>query len=204
MKTGTEKRPSGIALIGEVPWGTHFCQFYQTKRDLLDILVPYFKAGLENNDYCMWVTCEPLNVEDAQKALAKAVPQYAEYIRKGQIEIIPYNEWYTDGGGFEEKRVLDGWINRLNQALEKGFAGLRLTGNTFWIEKQDWQAFTDYEAAVNNVIGNYKMLAICTYSLKKCGVAEILDVVKNHAFALARNQGRWQMVGVSASGRNHS
>ncbi len=29
-------------------WGIHFCQFYQTKEDLMDILVPYFKAGLED------------------------------------------------------------------------------------------------------------------------------------------------------------
>ncbi len=31
-------RRSGIACVGEVPWGTHFCQFYETEQDLLDIL----------------------------------------------------------------------------------------------------------------------------------------------------------------------
>jgi hypothetical protein len=64
MKAAADKRNSGIALIGEVPWGTHFCQFYQTRKDLIDILVPYFKAGLENNEFCMWVTSEPLNVDE--------------------------------------------------------------------------------------------------------------------------------------------
>ena len=67
-------RNSGIDIIGDVPWGTHFCQFYQTKKDLVDILVPYFKAGLENNEFCFWVTSQPLEVEDAIKALRKAVP----------------------------------------------------------------------------------------------------------------------------------
>jgi len=43
-------RKTGIDVIGDVPWGTHLCQFYQDKRDLIDILVPYFKAGLENNE----------------------------------------------------------------------------------------------------------------------------------------------------------
>jgi hypothetical protein len=194
MVESVDKRNSGIALIGNIPWGTHFCQFYTTKKDLLDMLVPYFKAGLENNEYCMWITSVPLNVEDAQKAMRKAVPSFEEYVEKQQIEIIPYDQWYTLGGNFEEKRVLNGWVSRLNSALEKGFDGLRLTGNTFWIEKKDWAAFTDYEAAVNSVIGNYKMLAICTYSLKKCGVAEILDVVKNHQFTLALSQGAWQVV----------
>ena len=36
-------RKSGINLIGDTPWGTHFCQFYETKDDLIDILAPYFK-----------------------------------------------------------------------------------------------------------------------------------------------------------------
>jgi hypothetical protein len=194
MKTTAKKRNSGITLIGDVPWGTHFCQFYQTKDDLLDILVPYFKAGLENNEYCMWVTSEPLSVESAVKAMGKAVPRFDEYLKKEQIEIIPYDQWYTEGGSFEEKRVLNGWVSRLDDALKKGFAGLRLTGNTFWIEKKDWKAFTDYEAAVNSVLGRYKMIALCTYSLQKCGVVEIMDVVRNHEFALAMNQGAWQIV----------
>ncbi|HLE41595.1 MAG TPA: MEDS domain-containing protein [Nitrospirota bacterium] len=204
MNPSTEKRNSGIALIGDVPWGTHFCQFYQTKKDLLDMLVPYFKAGLENNEFCMWVTSEPLSAEDAKKALKKAVPRFEEFARKGQIEIMPYDQWYTKDGSFEEKRVLDGWVSRLDTALKKGFDGLRLTGNTFWIEKKDWKAFTDYEAAVDSVIGSYRMLAICTYSLKKCGVVEIMDVVKNHEFALAMSQGTWQVVSNPASVHGHS
>jgi hypothetical protein len=36
------ERKSGIELVGDVPWCTNFCQFYQTKDDLTDILVPYF------------------------------------------------------------------------------------------------------------------------------------------------------------------
>ena len=64
-------RNSGIDIIGDVSWGTHICQFYQTKEDLTDILVPYFKAGLENNEFCLWVTSQPLEVEDAKEALEK-------------------------------------------------------------------------------------------------------------------------------------
>ena len=65
-------RNSGIDIIGDVPWGTHFCQFYQTKEDLVDILVPYFKTGLENNEFCLWVTSQPLEVEEAKETLRKS------------------------------------------------------------------------------------------------------------------------------------
>ena len=39
-------RNSGIPPLGEIPWGTHFCHFYETTEDLLEVVVPYFAAGL--------------------------------------------------------------------------------------------------------------------------------------------------------------
>jgi len=38
-------RKTGIDIIGDAPWGTHLCQFYQTKKDLIDILVELLKRG---------------------------------------------------------------------------------------------------------------------------------------------------------------
>ena len=76
---GTGMRRTGIDVIGDAPWGTHFCQFYATKDDLKDVLVPYFKAGLEADELCMWVTSPPLDVGEAWDALAKAVPDVESY-----------------------------------------------------------------------------------------------------------------------------
>ena len=185
---------TGIDVIGPVPWGTHFCQFYQTKADLLDTLVPYFKAGLENNEFCMWITAGPLSAQEARQAMRLAVPDFTDRLAKSQIEILPHTDWYLKGGSFDQQRVLDGWVDKLNGALAAGYAGLRLTGNTFWLEKQDWKSFTDYEAAINDVIGRYHMLALCTYSLDKCGAAEVMDVIRNHELALVRKEGKWELV----------
>lgn len=189
-----ELRNSGIDVIDGVPWGTHFCQFYKTKQDLIDILVPYFKAGLESNEFCMWITSEPLMVAEAEEAMRKAVNDFDEYLSQGQIEIIPYSEWYLLGGTFDDDRVLKGWVSKLEQALARGYSGLRLTGNTFWLERNHWQAFTEYEAKVNDVIGKYRMLAICTYCLDKCDGTAVIDVIKNHQFALIKQEGKWDII----------
>jgi PAS domain S-box-containing protein len=187
-------RKTGLAAIGDVPWGTHFCQFYQTKRDLLDILVPYFQSGLENNEYCMWITAEPLDGREIREAMQAVLPDFDRCLEKGQMEILPHTEWYLQGGRFDSQRVLDGWVTRLDRARAAGYAGLRLTGNTFWLEKKDWKAFTDYEEEVNRVIGRYPMLAACTYCLDRCGAHEIIDVVNNHQFALIKKEGRWELI----------
>ena len=56
-------------MVGDMPWGTHFCHFYGTKEDLLDSLVPYFKPGLENDEFCVWVIADPLTEEEARSAV---------------------------------------------------------------------------------------------------------------------------------------
>ena len=190
----SEFRKSGIDVIGDVPWGTHCCQFYRTPEDLLDILVPYFSAGLEANEFCMWITSEPVNRAMAIKAMTDALPGFDRRLRDGQIEILPHDAWYLAGGRFDAARVLDAWAAKLKEARARGYDGLRLSGNTFWLEKKDWKAFTDYEAAVDKVIGQNRILAICTYSLERCGANEILDVIRNHRFALARRESKWEVV----------
>ena len=189
-----EFRKTGIDIIGDAPWGTHLCQFYETREDLVDILVPYFKAGLKNNEFCMWITSEPLKVEDAKAALKKVVKNLDHFIKKGQIEILDYSEWYTKSGKFDANNVLQGWVEKERQALKRGYDGLRLSGNTFWLGKRDWRNFTDYEKEVNHVIGKYRMIAICSYSLGKCGASEVIDVVSNHQFALMRREGKWVII----------
>jgi len=186
-------RRTGIDAVGQVPWGTHFCQFYRNRADLLDILVPYFRGGLEDNEYCMWITSEPLDASDALHSLTETIPNFSQYLDKRQIEILPHTEWYLEGGSFDQRRVLARWLDKLNQALAMGYSGLRLSGNTFWLEKENWQSFSDYEAAVNDVLGQHNILALCTYSLDKCSALEIVEVVCNHEFALVCKEGHWEL-----------
>lgn len=201
MNATARIRDSGIAVVGDLPWGSHFCQFYRTRKDFTDVLVPYFRAGLEAGELCVWVTSDFFTADDALRALKRGVPGFEEYRAKRQIEVFPHTDWYLKGGRFDLDRTLRMWMDKLENALAAGFAGMRVSGNPYWIDnKKDWDDFADYEAAINRVIGGKKLLVLCTYSLEKCGLVEILDVVRNHEFALAMNNGRWQVVNRPAAG----
>jgi PAS domain S-box-containing protein len=187
-------RNSGIDIIGDVPWGTYFCQFYQTKEDLADILVPYFKAGLENNEFCLWVTSQPLEVEDAIEALRWAIPDLNTYLEKGQIEIISYTCLNVTGSIYDSERVVNGCIEKLNHALESGYEGMRLSGNTSWLEKKDWAYLVDYMGKMDDIIGKYQMIALGSYFIDKYSAAEITEVVSNHQFSLIKREGKWERI----------
>ncbi len=184
----------GMDFVGDIPWGTHLCQFYETKRDLSDILVPYFAEGLRSNEACMWITSEPLGVEEATAALKKAVPDIDRFIKSRQLIILPYTEWYFKGGTFDADRVLQGWIEKEKEALNRGFEGLRLTGNTFWIERGLWNYFADYEEVINNVLGAHRIIAVCTYSLRNCNGSNVIDVLRNHGGTIIRKGATWSVV----------
>ena len=187
-------RKFGIDLVGAVPWGTHLCQLYQTKQDLIDILVPYFAAGLRGNEYCFWVTSPPLEVEDAQKALKDAIPELNRYIKKGQIEILPYTNCFFINNEFNPKKVIQTVAEKEQAVLDKGFEGLRFAGNAYWVERNIWKSFIDFEATVNKIISSHKIIVLCSYSLEKCSGTDVVDVERNHVGTLVKRDTGWGLI----------
>ncbi len=190
----TEMRKTGIDVVGDMPWGTHFCLFYETKEDLLDTLISYCKTGLESEEFCLWVVAAPLTIEEAIDALKGAVPDLDRYLADSSIEIVSARDWYLQGGTFDLKRVTGGWHEKLARASARGYAGVRVTGDTAWLEKKDWKDFCEYEEGLNEAVVNQRLAVLCTYPLAACGALEILDVVRTHQFALAKRHGSWDVI----------
>lgn len=189
----TPLRNLGIAGVGGVSWGTHICQVYNVQSDLTEILTPFFSEGLKSNEFCLWITTEPLGIAAAKAALLACVPQLDAFVANGQIEILDHREWYTYLGRFDGDRAYAGWLSKLETALARGFDGLRLSGDTYWLEEDEFEAFIEYEAKLDPVITVNRVLAITSYSSKKFGMRKIFDAIANHDFALIREQGRWEV-----------
>src|SRR6202045_1107462 len=189
-----EMRKTGVDVVGDMPWGTHFCLFYETRADLLETLVSYCKAGLESQEFCLWVVAEPLTGEDAIHALERAIPDLDRHLADQSIEIVAAREWYLQDGTFDLNRVISGWNEKLARASARGYAGVRVTGDTAWLEKKDWKDFCEYEESLNQAIAGQRLAVLCTYPLTACGAAEILDVVRTHQFAVTRRRGGWDVI----------
>jgi C4-dicarboxylate-specific signal transduction histidine kinase len=190
----TEMRKTGVDVVGDMPWGTHFCLFYETRADLLETLVAYCKAGLEDQEFCLWVVAEPLTGEDATHALKRIVPDFDQYLADQSIEIVAARDWYLQDGAFDLNRVISGWNEKLARASARGYAGVRVTGDTAWLEKKDWKDFCEYEESLNQAIAGQRLAVLCTYPLAACGASEILDVVRTHQFAVTKRRGTWDVI----------
>lgn len=189
-----ETSPSGLPSVGPLSWGSHFCQFYSHREDLIESLVPYFQAGLRQHERCLWITSQPFGVEDARSALRSAAPEVDTCIMRGQLEIIDHRDWYLRTHQVDTDTMLEQWVRSCSQALADGYAGLRLTGNIYWLERKDWASFLQYEQKVNHTFRRHRILGLCSYCLERCHSEGILDVVQHHDFALARRHGSWDLI----------
>jgi PAS domain S-box-containing protein len=190
----TELRKTGIDVVGDLVWGTHLCLFYETKHDLLELLVPYFKAGLEHNEFCVWVVAEPVNKADAESVLQHAVPDFARYVAEQRIEILPHDEWCTNKGTFAPRKVRSNYKERLQSALARGHVGMRVSGNTTWLKKKDWRKLREYEKELAVTVANQRLIVLCTFPLAASGAEDLLDVAHTHQVAVALRHGRAEIV----------
>jgi signal transduction histidine kinase len=192
----TELRKTGINVVGDLPWGAHFCYFYETKQDLLDILIPYFKTGLENREFCLWLisNSDLLTVEEATSALRNALPDLGRYVAERSIEVVGHEDWFLSGDAFDPQTIGNRFRKKLNEALTRGYAGMRVNGSPAWLRDAGPQELRRFEAEFDKLFPHERIIASCTYPLASIGAEEIFDVVRTHQFAIARRQGEWEVL----------
>ena len=190
-------RDLGLEAAGPISWGTHFCQFYSSKDDLFETIVPYMKAGLEANEFCLWLTSpEVIDAREAEAALRRAVPDLDRYIAERRIEFAECGQWYRDGGRFDTNKALKSLLELTSTALKQGFDGLRAAGSgaLAWLEQERLEEYIRYESDLDRAVSARRMLVLCPYPLGKCGPREIIDAAANHEFALMRGANGWQVL----------
>lgn len=176
----TPSSPSGLAMVPQLQWGAHLAHLFGSADELRDVLVPYFKAGLENNERCLWVVREPLGTDEARAALTAAVPDLGEREAAGQIEIASANDWYSADEKVQPQALVDGLLKRENEALELGYRGLRTNGNCSWVTAEQWHDFQSYEALVQQRAQGRRMICLCSYATDQLHDGAQFDVMQAH------------------------
>ncbi len=182
---------SDKALL-DMPWGSHVCQFYNSKEDQLEMLVPYFKQGLEQKESCVWLVGD-LTIEEARDALSAVVPDLERYMAKGQMQIRHYRTLYDEcERNSEAVRQLCGQFVEMGSIVKtKGFAGLRASGSASWVDNEESMSrFMDYETKVNCAIQNYNIMAVCTYPAHAAAFGRCRELIHNHGRMFVK-RGEW-------------
>jgi two-component sensor histidine kinase/PAS domain-containing protein len=172
--------PSGLKSVPHLQWGSHLAHFFGSGNELRDLLVPYFKAGLENNERCLWVTGEAFNAENARSALRAALPDLDKRECDRQIEIADGKDWYSADKKLRPHDLITGLMQREEDALQAGYAGLRTNGNCAWVSAAQWTDFLEYETLVQQSVRTRRMICMCSYCVDELQNDSHFAVMQRH------------------------
>src|SRR6202453_5036778 len=189
-----ELTATGISVMGDMPQGTHFCYFYETKQDLLDASVPFFRAGLENREFCLWIVYTPITEADALQALRESIPALDRHLAEGRLEILVHPEPLFDGDIPEPLASVRYLREKLGDALARGYAGMRVAGSPACLQKANTETFREFERELGGWIANHPMIGLCLFPLAESSAVEIVDAARTHQFVVARREGDWEIM----------
>lgn len=187
-------RDTGIELIGEAFWGTHIGQLYDYKDDYFSIACPYMRAGLLNNELCIWIYSNNTNETEIKKYLNKYIYNLDNYIKTGQLLLKPHFNWYLTANSFNEVRVNEHWLEYITKSTRLGYEGLRAVADTFWLEKCYYRTFAHYENKVNKMMPELPFIVLCLYDENKVDKLQFAEVIKNHSYTIINNENKKEVI----------
>jgi DNA-binding CsgD family transcriptional regulator len=190
-----------------MPWGTHFCLFYEATRDFLDTIAAYIRAGLQGNEFCLLVLPEHgVASAEAQLALRQALPDAQQHAAAGRLEIISHRDWFFGDGAFEIPRVMTRLQEMHQRALANGLSGMRFNGSSEWLfHERSARDFEEFEQRLDSIIAGKSMIVLCNFQLDTSRAGEMLTAAHTHHFTLAIRNGVGEIVEAThAPRREHS
>jgi hypothetical protein len=140
----------------------HIILVYETPEAKFNILFNYIDQGLKSGEAALYVCSEakPAQIRNAMKRFGIDVEKHE---RTGALKILHYTEFYIIDGKFSISNTLTLWSRFYEEAMSKGFKGLRVTGETACFFKHNMvQELVEYEKALHRVL-DIPMIAICSY-----------------------------------------
>lgn len=179
--------PACPAVLAGVSPGSHVCAFYETHEDLIDLVLPFFAAGAERDELCVWVTPDFVSADEARGGASGAI------VERG-VEFHRARDTYLSRGRFTRDRAVRFWDLVIQRARSLNRSGARASGDSVWLQRNDWSAFLEYENDLNSMIANEPLAILCTYPVSLSKVGDAFDVVRAHQFAIAKRRHEWEVL----------
>lgn len=185
----TDKYPE---LFSSIPQSSELSAVYSNIEELTELLVAYFKQGIERGEYCLWTVTNVLEVEKAKNELEKAGVNVEKYLTSSQLEIIIF------GTHSKETTLPESAVRELVEASSKKdlyeeFSGFRMNVNITRIGgslKPDPERLEESLKEINPEIRR-KLTYLCTFPLEELPGSELLELVEEKG-VLVKRKGSWE------------
>ncbi|HWC30914.1 MAG TPA: MEDS domain-containing protein [Dehalococcoidia bacterium] len=160
--------------------GGHACHLFRDFSDQKGLVLPFFKRGLRDGEYCIYITAEQSVDDWCFEFQAYGVDVLAERER-GALDIITGDAWYSGGDFNSVIKARDAW--KLIQDHLLDFSGVRIAGDAAWALSPTplpVSQLCHWEATANLVYEDMDVRAVCQYDLNRHSPAAIHSALRTH------------------------
>jgi hypothetical protein len=180
------KKQHTTTLCGETLKGPiHICAFFDSKEEQYDILLPYYKEGLDNKEEVITIL-ESRSHNDHCKRLSKAGMPVKEVIESGQLKVLASEDTYLKGGEFAAERMFNLLEAALNDAENGPYGAVRTCGDMDWALKNlpGTDELMEYESRINLLTPMHQCTLLCAYDVNKISGRAVADILATHTHVI--------------------
>lgn len=164
--------------------------FFATPADLIEALVPYFRAGIAQNEYCIWSVSHPLT-----KAIANQVLQTSfTASERRKIELAHGIDWYLRNQRIDSEAILKFWRTRADEVLSLGFAGVRGATISLWPRPDIWRDFHEHERTLDRLVRGDRLIVLCAFPIEMSYAQDVVDAAHCHQCLVVRKDHQWEFL----------
>jgi len=172
--------PADFDSLHEILPGKHFYQFYKNSEDFFSVMIPFFRAGLEKGEACLWLVSQKNGLDNARATAEAMIPQFSHYVSTNQFQILSAEDWYLTEGSFDEMKAMNNALQYLETIQKKGFERLRGAGDGGVISRKDWPIVEAYEKKMGPWIKANHIVALCAYPILECTPSQTKGILDCH------------------------
>lgn len=175
-----------VSNVKESPKGCHMVLFYNSRKEKHQIAFSFVEYGLEKGEAVIY-----LSDEQSPKQIIKDMSNFGVDVGKnektGALKILTGEEWYVQRGTIQKGFVLKKWMKAFSEATEKGFCGLRVSGEPTYFFKHDLlESWMGYERSLPRRF-DVPLTVICRYrtrDLASYNMSYLLELVRIHSHTI--------------------
>lgn len=175
-----------VTLCGEELHGPrHICAFFDSRKEMYDVLNPYFREGIELGDAVVTIL-ESSAHDDHVKRMQKGGVPVQDAIRRGQLKVVSSEQTYLQDNVFVADRMCSTLEGVLNGAAQGGFESVRTFGDMEWALKSlpGTEDLMIYEAKVTRLAYKHDCTLLCCYDANRFSGRVLADVIATHSHVI--------------------
>lgn len=169
--------------IYDISKGDHILFLYDDEKIHRKVIVDYIKDGLSKNEQIFYIydTHSEKGVKEILKEAGLSI-----FLEKKQIVLLETYSTYLEENSFDKERMLKVLEDTTRKAIENGYSGLRITGETGWLKKHvtEFREFAEYEEKANMFFDRNPAIALCQYRRSDYSPDFMMDILKSHPYIL--------------------